>query len=99
MKVSDVILHGFHAATACSLVHRNSVPSIQMRCRITANRRASATIAFLWGRFRCDLGAALRSSRPMFANTCDVKSHDGAAVGAHVVFGVILGTGVGGGIV
>ena len=34
-----------HAAAA-SLVHRNSVPSTQMRCRITANRRASATIAF-----------------------------------------------------
>src|SRR5262245_1628744 len=34
-----------HAAAA-SLVHRNSVPSTQMRCRTTANRRASATIAF-----------------------------------------------------
>ena len=44
--LSDVILHGFHAATACSLVQRNSVPSTQMRCMITANRRASATIAF-----------------------------------------------------
>jgi hypothetical protein len=31
---------------ATSRVHRNSVPSIQMRCMITANRRASATIAF-----------------------------------------------------
>ena len=39
-------LHGFHAATACSLVHRNSVPSTQMRCMITASRRARATIAF-----------------------------------------------------
>ena len=29
-----------------SRVHRNSVPSTQMRCMITANRRASATIAF-----------------------------------------------------
>ena len=28
--LSDVILHGFHAATACSLVHRNSVPSTQI---------------------------------------------------------------------
>src|SRR5580704_8846097 len=45
--LSDVILHGFHAATACSLVHGNSVPSTQMRCMITASRRASATIAFL----------------------------------------------------
>ena len=44
--LSDVILHGFHAATACSLVHRNSVPSTQMRCMITASRRARATIAF-----------------------------------------------------
>ena len=43
----DVILHGFHAsAVACSRVQRNSVPSTQMRCMITANRRARATIAF-----------------------------------------------------
>jgi len=34
------------AAAACSRVHRNSVPSIHIRCMITANRRASATIAF-----------------------------------------------------
>ena len=34
------------AAAACPRVHWNSVPSTQMRCRITANRRASATIAF-----------------------------------------------------
>jgi hypothetical protein len=34
-----------HAAAA-SLVQRNSVPSTHMRCRTTANRRASATIAF-----------------------------------------------------
>ena len=45
--LSDVILHGFHAAAAaCSRVQRNSVPSTQMRCMITANLRASATIAF-----------------------------------------------------
>ncbi len=44
--LSDVILDGFHAAAACSRVQRNSVPSTQMRCMITANRRASATIAF-----------------------------------------------------
>ena len=37
---------GSHAAAA-SRVHRNSVPSTQMRCRITASRRASATTAFL----------------------------------------------------
>ena len=42
-----VILHGFHAAAAaCSRVQRNSVPSTHMRCMITANRRARATIAF-----------------------------------------------------
>ena len=34
-----------HAAAA-SLVHRNSEPSTHMRCMITANRRASATMAF-----------------------------------------------------
>ena len=46
--LSDVILHGFHTAdTACSRVQRNSVPSTQMRCMITANRRARAAIAFL----------------------------------------------------
>ena len=45
--LSDVILYGLHAAAgACSRVQRNSVPSTQMRCMITANRRARATIAF-----------------------------------------------------
>ena len=43
--LSYLILHGFHAA-ATSRVQRNSVPSTQMRCMITANRRASATMAF-----------------------------------------------------
>src|SRR5256886_9395662 len=43
--VSDLIPYGSHAA-ATSLVHRNSVPSTQMRYMITANRRARATIAF-----------------------------------------------------
>src|SRR5215471_12839185 len=43
----DLVLRGFHAAAvACSRVQRNSAPSTQMRCMITANRRASATIAF-----------------------------------------------------
>jgi hypothetical protein len=42
---SDLILYDSHA-TATSLVHRNSVPSTQMRCMITASRRARATIAF-----------------------------------------------------
>jgi|SRR5664280_373351 len=45
--LSYLIPHGFHAAAAaCSRVQRNSVPSTHMRCMITANRRASATIAF-----------------------------------------------------
>ena len=45
--LSDLILRGFHAAAvACSRVQRNSVPSTHIRCRITARRRASATIAF-----------------------------------------------------
>jgi hypothetical protein len=44
--LSDLILHGFHAAAGCSRVHRNSVPSTQIRCMITARRRARATIAF-----------------------------------------------------
>jgi len=43
----DLTLYGFHvAAAACSRVQRNSVPSTQMRCMITASRRAKATIAF-----------------------------------------------------
>ena len=43
----DLILYGFHAAAvACARVQRNSVPSTQIRCMITANRRARATIAF-----------------------------------------------------
>src|SRR6516162_4149610 len=40
---------GFHTA-ATYLVQRNSVPSTQMRCMITAKRRASATIAFFMPR-------------------------------------------------
>jgi len=40
-----LIWHGSHAA-ATSRVQQNSVPSTQMRCMITASRRASATIAF-----------------------------------------------------
>ena len=43
--LSHMILSCCHA-TAASRVHRNSVPSTQMRCMITANRRARATIAF-----------------------------------------------------
>ena len=45
--LSGLILNDFHAAaTACSRVHRNSVPSTHIRCMITAKRRARATIAF-----------------------------------------------------
>src|SRR6266478_2621287 len=44
--LSGLILNGFHAAAACSRVHRNSVPSTHIRCMITASRRARATIAF-----------------------------------------------------
>jgi hypothetical protein len=43
--LSRSILNRSHAAVT-SRVQRNSVPSTQMRCMITANRRASATIAF-----------------------------------------------------
>jgi hypothetical protein len=43
----ELMLYGFHvAAAACSRVQRNAVPLTQMRCIITANRRARATIAF-----------------------------------------------------
>jgi hypothetical protein len=47
--LSHLILHACHAV-ATSRVQRNSVPSTQMRCMITANRRASATIAFFMPR-------------------------------------------------
>ena len=43
--LSDLVLH-CHAAAACCRVQQNSVPSTQMRCMITAKRRASATTAF-----------------------------------------------------
>jgi hypothetical protein len=43
--LSGLIRCGSHTAAA-SRVQRNSVPSTQMRCMITAKRRASATIAF-----------------------------------------------------
>jgi hypothetical protein len=44
-----LILRNPHAA-ATSRVQRNSLPSTQMRCMMTANRRASATIAFFMPR-------------------------------------------------
>jgi hypothetical protein len=43
--LSDLFLH-FHATATSCRVQQNSVPSTQMRCMITPNRRASATIAF-----------------------------------------------------
>ena len=43
--LSHLIPHRSHAA-ATSRVQRNSVPSTHMRCMITANRGARATIAF-----------------------------------------------------
>jgi hypothetical protein len=47
----SLILEGGHAAAAiCSRVQRNAVPSTQIRCMTTANRRASATIAFFMPR-------------------------------------------------
>src|SRR5664279_1841604 len=48
--LSHVILDCSHAAAVSSRVQRNSVPSTHMRCMITANRRASATIAFFMPR-------------------------------------------------
>ena len=39
-----------HAAAPSCRVQRNSVPSVQMRCMITASRRANATIAFFMPR-------------------------------------------------
>ena len=43
--LSHLIPRRSHAAATCR-VQRNSVPSTHMRCMITANRRAKATIAF-----------------------------------------------------
>ena len=48
--LSHVILGGFHATAARLQFQRNSVPSTHIRCMITANRRASATIAFFSNR-------------------------------------------------
>ena len=56
---------GSHAAVT-SRVHRNSVPSTQMRCMITANRRASATIAFFMPRSPGDLHGPRLEPGPFF---------------------------------
>src|SRR3974390_3883284 len=45
----DLIFH-YHAAAASCRVQQNSLPSTQMRCMMTASRRASATIAFFMPR-------------------------------------------------
>ena len=47
---SYLMVCGCHAATASSRLQRNVVPSTQIRCMTTANRRASATIAFFMPR-------------------------------------------------
>ena len=47
--LSGLILHCHASAASCRL-QLNSVPSTQMRCMITASRRASATIAFFMPR-------------------------------------------------
>src|SRR5262245_35546940 len=72
------MLHGFHAAAvACSRVQRNSVPSTHMRCMITANRRARATIAFFIPRRLtiCIAQALSQDHRPQHALSCFVE-HD-----------------------
>ena len=48
---------GQAVATALSLVQRNSVPSLQRRCMMTANRRARATMAFCRPRRRATFTA------------------------------------------
>src|SRR5262249_49165689 len=45
-------LEGSSHAVAAFLAQRKSVPSTQMRCMITANRRANATIALFMPRCR-----------------------------------------------
>ena len=60
--LSGLVVYEVHAAAAaCSRVHRNSVPSTQMRCMITANRRAGATIAFFSPRQPMEFRRAVRS--------------------------------------
>jgi len=57
-----LILCNPHAATACSRVQRNSVPSTQMRCRITAAEKITVQILGLLQHYRLNSGhiAALR---------------------------------------
>ena len=78
--LSDMILQGCHAAAAaCSRVQRNSVPSTQMRCMITANRRASATIAFFIPQRPCEVdrrpdgsGGGLQFLARALRRTCQI---------------------------
>ena len=63
--LSRLILHGPYAAVT-SRVHQNSVPSTQMRCMITANRRARATIAFFIPRRLAICIAQAFSNRPVW---------------------------------
>src|SRR5262245_42037106 len=49
LEFPPLVRHCFHAAAAFR-VQRNSVPSTQMRCMITARRRARATIALFMPR-------------------------------------------------
>src|SRR5215472_14613735 len=46
LECASIGLDAARLSCACSRVQRNSVPSTHMRCMITANRRARATIAF-----------------------------------------------------
>src|SRR3974377_1509644 len=62
----------YHAATACCRIQQNSVPSIQMRCMITANRRASATIAFFTPRRLAICIAQLFSQDHFFARVSTI---------------------------
>jgi hypothetical protein len=56
--LSLLMLIRSHAAAA-SRVHWNSVPSTHMRCMMTANRRASATIFFIPRRLAICIAQAL----------------------------------------
>ena len=83
--LSHLILYGGHAATT-SRVQRNSVRSTQIRCMITASRRASATIAFFIPRCLAIFAVA--------------GTQKALAFGLNPVMAVLLGmlTGVGGGM-
>src|SRR4030088_2127098 len=70
--LSRLILRGAHAATV-SLAHRNSVPSTQMRCMITASRRASAPPAFFIPR-RLAICIAQALSQDHFAERTSIVS-------------------------